>query len=287
MIGYHPHQNHHLQQLMANAPKTSSVTAEPPEPEEESYLESLAKPLGELILKLESGSNTIYGLVRKSRASTPQSDYYRLQFKGFAMVSGKHWHLMEGEAVNYSNASNGAWVKVDHPSQRVLFGPRSGISCTEKYQGTGLEAYLFGQAIGWAKSLYPHYGIIPGGVSISSKGGMEERQQRNMFYVAQGFDFDWLDEDQRTGRYSKEKVSKLLGVWDNKLVQEISADSLLDMIARQDKQRSELEERMHSLQNNYNTLHGQLKKERNTNQILLGIAVVIMLIGIMFAVGIF
>jgi len=272
---------------MANAPKSSSATAEPPEPEEESYLEGIAKPLGELVLTLESDLATVYGMVRKSRATTPQSDYYRLQFRGFATVVNKQWHLMEGESDNYSSNSNGAWVKVDHPSQRVLFGPRSGITINEKYQGTALDSYLLGQSIAWAKGLYPHYGIIPGGISLSGKGGQEERQRKNLFYVSQGFDFDWLDEEQRTGRYAKEKVGKLLGGWDNKLVHEVSPDFLLGTIARQSKQHGELEEHLQALQNSYNSLRSQLKKERNTNQMLLGAAVLIMLVGIMFAIGIF
>lgn len=289
MIGYHPFRTTTLSDkdpAMANAHKSSTATTEPPEPEEESYLDGLAKPLGEQIITLEHGATTIYGMVRKSRASTQQSDYFKIQFKGFAMVNGKHW-VLDGDASDYGGGSNWAWVKVDHPSQRVLFGPRTGISCSERYQTTGLDSYLFGQVISWVKALYPHYGIIPGGVSLSGRGGMEERQQRNLFYASQGFDFDWLDEEQRTGRYGKDKVLKLLGSWDTKLVHEVSGDSLLGMIARQDKQRDELEGRIDALQHNYNSLRNKLNKERNTNQILLGAGVLAMLIGVMFALGIF
>lgn len=271
---------------MAKAFKSSTATTEPPEPEDESYLESIAKPVSEIIVVLENGS-TIYGLVKKSRAITPQSDYFRVQFKGCAVVSGKQWHMLDAEVSSYSNTANNAWVKVDHPSQRVLFGPRTGINCSEKYQATGLETYLFAQGIAWVKSLYPNYGIIPGGFSLSSKGSMEERQQRNLFYASQGFDFDWLDEEQRTGRYSKEKVGKLLGSWDSKQAHEVSADSLLDMIARQNQQKEELEGHLNALQISYSSQQAQLKKERNTNQIMLGVAVLAGLIGLMFAIGIF
>lgn len=279
-IGYYLFMN------MFNSSKSSAIEQELPAPESDSALAEKAIPMGELVTVLLGAPSEVYGVVRKSRASTSQSDYFRVQFRAYAEVSGRHWKKIENEDAIYHHAINCAWAAVDHPSKSVTFGPRSGISCGTRFQSSKLDSYLFSQVISWAKSLYPGYAVVPGGIVLSTKGSMEERIQRSAFYASQGFDFDWLDEEQRTGRFSKERVGKLLGAWDTQTISEVNGEVLLENMSKQAKEHIELDGKLSTLQSNYGNLRNQLRKERSVNQVLVGLAVFAILIGIMFLVGI-
>jgi hypothetical protein len=268
-----------------NPPKSSAAEQELPAPESDSRLAELATTLSETVVILHSGQLDTYGVVRKSQATTSQSDYFRIQFKAFADVAGRDWKKLAGEEATFHQSSDCAWAMVDHPSKSVLFGPRTGISCSPRFRNSNLDNYLFAQAILWAKQNYPNYGITPGGVSLSARGGMDERLQRSTFYVSQGFDFAWLDDEQRMGRFTKERVSKLLGAWDPRLVEEVPGETLLDGLAAQAKVYDEQEQRLSALQTSYTNIRDQLVREQRNNQILIGVGLCMLLIGVMFAIG--
>lgn len=270
---------------MAINPKSSAADQELPTPESDGRLAELASTLSETIVVLHGGQDEIYGLVRKSKATTSQSDYFRIQFRGFADVTGRDWKKIGGEESTYHQSSDCAWAAVDHPSKSVQFGPRTGVNCSGRFRSSGLDSYLFGQVIRWAKQNYPNYSIVPGGVALSARGGMDERLKRSTFYVAQGFDFDWLDDEQLTGRFTKERVGRLLGAWDPKLVEEIEGETLLDALASQARVYDEQEHRLGALQTSYNNVRDQLVKERRNNQILIGVGLCMLLLAVMFAVG--
>ena len=94
-------------------------------PENENTLATLAIPLGETILTLTANGIPIYGILQRSRAMTEQSDFFRLQFRGYARAEGHRWQLFEGEDSHFQAAHNCAWVRVDRPSRTVTFGPKA------------------------------------------------------------------------------------------------------------------------------------------------------------------
>ena len=265
-------------------PANSNKTAAPPEvehkaPESDTTLATLAMPIGEVVLTLRATGTPIYGILNRSRAMTGQSDYYRLQFRGFARTEAGKWEYYDNEDAQFHPSHNCAWAKVDHPSKSISFGPRPGVTCSESFAGLGLETFLFAQVIIWAKGIYPSYSVAPGLVTIPSTATQEERMSRNAFYASQGLQFDWQDEQQRSGLYFKDRASRLLGVWDKEHIEEVGGESMLKTLAGQDASRSELEEKVHRLESAHLTLKSSLQKEKNTSQILMGI----LILGIMLA----
>ncbi|RXZ45381.1 hypothetical protein [Crenobacter cavernae] len=257
-----------------------------PTPESESLLANQALPLGEHIVAVLGHGDPAYGTARKSRAFTAQSDYFRVQFKGFARVAGGHWQRFDGDDAAFHTGLNAAWARADHPSRSVLFGPRSGVSLTDAFAGSALDGYLFAQAIEWAKTVYPDYQVTPGVVNTAGLSE-EERLRCNAFYAAQGFDFEWSDAAQKSAGYRKEKAGRLLGIWDVEKVAEVSGEAILDTLAQHDAYKHELEYKLAEVEATQASLRRQVQKERQTNQIMTGVTAFVMLIGLMYAIGAF
>ena len=267
-----------------NAPKTDKPPlTEPaplPAPENETYLTGIAMPLGEAVVQMTLGGQPAYGILQRSRAFTEQSDFFRVQFRGYARQADGRWLPMEGDDAQLHNTYNCAWVRLDHPSRTALFGPKGGIQLTPAFAGSGLDTFLFAQVILWAKGVRPDYSVSPGLVSMPSTTTEDERPQRNAFYASQGFQFDWQDSTQKTALYFKEKVGKLLGVWDAQAIRPFNGEDMLRMLAEQDTDRYDLELRLHQLQHRQQSLQMALQKERTTAQILMGVTVAALLFGL-------
>ncbi|WP_159875482.1 MULTISPECIES: hypothetical protein [Aquitalea] len=267
-----------------NTPANTNKPASPPEaelrtPENENTLATMAMPLGETVLTLSASAAPIYGILHRSRAMTGQSDFFRLQFRGFARIEGNQWQHYANDDARFHTTYNCAWVRVDHPSHSVTFGPKNGVNCTEAFAGQGLDTFLFAQTIAWVKGIYPDYAISPGMIAITGNASEEEKLRRNAFYASQGFQFDWQDAAQRTGLYFKDKISRLLGVWDKEHIQEVGGEAMLQSLAMQDESRLALEEKVALLESAHSSMKSALQKERNTSQILMGV----LIIGVMLA----
>ncbi|QEL55894.1 hypothetical protein [Chromobacterium paludis] len=250
-----------------------------PPPESEGALANQAIPLGESILTIQAGEHPIYGIMQRSRAVTAQSDYYRLQFRGYARSDGTHWVPMEGDDSRFHAQYNLAWVRVDRPSQTVTFGPKNGVQCSPGLEGTGLDTYLFGNAIAWAKSTCPDYAISPGLITIGSSSD-EERTKKHAFYASQAFQFEWQDPAQRNALFFKDKVSKLLGVWNKDAIREFGGEEMLQMLAGQDEARMALQYELDQAENAQDTMKRALQKEKSTSQILTGVLILMAIIGV-------
>lgn len=269
--------------MNSTSPYNSAPVNEVPEdtpraPENENTLAALAMPLGETVLVLTGQGAPAYGILHRSRAMTGQSDFFRLQFRGYAQAEGHEWQPFTGDDAHFHATQNCAWVRVDHPSRSVTFGPRGGITASEAFHGTGLATYLFGLAISWVKGIYPDYTVNPGLITLSSTVTEEERLQRNAFYASQGFQFEWQDANQRSALFFQDKINKLLGVWDREHISEISGEAMLQSLAEQDTARAQLEEQLARQESAQSALRQALQKEKNTSQIMMG---VIILAGIM------
>jgi hypothetical protein len=143
---------------------------------------------------------------------TSQSDFFRLQFRGFARIEGSQWQHYANDDARFHVAYNCAWVRVDHPSRSVTFGPKNGINCTEAFAGQGLDTFLFAQTIILGQGHLSRLRHQPGLIAITGNASEEEKLRRNAFYASQGFQFDWQDATQRTGLYFKDKISRCWGM---------------------------------------------------------------------------
>ncbi|WP_434634152.1 hypothetical protein [Chromobacterium sp. CV08] len=251
-----------------------------PPPENEVNLANLAIPLGETILTLNLEGGPVYGILQRSRAMTAQSDYFRLQFRGYARAVGAHWQLLEGDDSRFHAVYNHAWVRLDRPSQTVTFGPKSGVQCSQALQGSGLDTYLFGNVIAWAKGVCPDYAIAPGLITMGQTTSEEERMQKHAFYAGQAFQFEWQDQTQRSALYFKDKVSKLLGVWNKEAIREFGGEEMLKMLAGQDEARAALQQKLEQLESAHDSLKRALQKEKSTSQILTGVLIVAAIVAI-------
>jgi len=243
-----------------------------PPPESDKSLAARAMPVSETVLMLQDDAGPLYGLMRKSHVRTEQSEYQCVQFRGVArLVDSSSWQPLDNVSHDYAAGEHSAWIKVDFPSQTVSFGPGTGIVIEAPFERTELATYLFVQLIAWAKAHYPDYSVTPGAFALS--GGLTEQEKlaRQAFYAGQGFDFEWLDPEQRTGRYSKDKVHRLIGMADQEAVTEISGAALLESISRQEAHRHELEGQLANLDSGRASLMHQLQRERSINQILSGV----------------
>ncbi|UTH74380.1 hypothetical protein [Chromobacterium sp. IIBBL 290-4] len=251
-----------------------------PPPETETSLANQAIMLGETILTIQAGGTPVYGILQRSRAMTSQSDYFRLQFRGYAKAEGQHWVMLDGDDSRFHAVYNLAWVRVDRPSKTVTFGPKGGIQCSPGMTGSGLDTYLFANVINWAKGVCPEYAISPGMVSIGQPPTEDERVQKHAFYAGQAFQFEWQDPAQRTGLYFKDKVSKLLGVWNKDSVKEFGGEDMLKTLSGLDESRAELQAQMERLENAHESMSRALQKEKSTSQILTGVLILVALIAI-------
>ncbi|POZ63753.1 hypothetical protein [Chromobacterium alticapitis] len=250
-----------------------------PPPETEGSLANQAIPLGETILTIHAGEHPIYGIMQRSRAVTAQSDYYRLQFRGYARSDGTRWLPMEGDDSRFHAQYNLAWVRVDRPSKTVTFGPKNGVQCSPGLEGTGLDTYLFGNAIAWAKGVCPDFAIAPGLLTLGQASD-EVRTQTHAFYASQAFQFEWQDPAQRNALYFKDKVSKLLGVWNKEAIREFGGEEMLQMLAGQDEARMALQYKLDLAENAQDSMRRALQKEKSTSLILTGVLILAALIGV-------
>lgn len=256
-----------------NDPHQTTEEIPLPPPESEVTLANLAIPLGETILTLSGDGRPIYGILQRSRAMTAQSDYFRLQFRGYARSDGAHWQPLEGDDSRFHAVYNLAWVRVDRPSKTVTFGPKSGVQASPGLAGSGLDAYLFASVIAWAKGVCPDFAISPGMITMGQNHTEEERLKCHAFYAGQGFQFEWQDPAQRSALYFKDKVNKLLGVWNKEAVKEFGGEEMLKTLAGQDEARAELQQQLDKLESAHDSLKRALQKEKSTSQILTGVLI--------------
>lgn len=269
-----------------NKPAEQPTAAQPAQPEikapeNDIDLANLTMPLGETVLKLQGENGVLmYGILQRNRAVTPQSDFFRLQFRGYAINSNASWGGFPEEETGFHTSRNCAWARVDHPSHSITFGPKAGILITDTVHGTGLDDFVFAAVISWAKAVYPNYSVSPGSVSISSNASEDERLHRQAFYAKQGFEFEWTDDTRRAGLYFKDKANRLIGVCESTLVAEFGGEAMLQTLIKQDQQRQELEQSMAKIQSMNNAVHQALDKERHTAQALMVALVIILIIGL-------
>ena len=263
----------------------AASAAQPPKPEvkppeSETDLANLAMPLGETVLKMQGENGVLmYGILQRNRAVTQQSDFFRLQFRGYAINSNATWGGFPEEATSFHASRNSAWVRVDHPSQSITFGPKAGIIITDTVAGSGLDDFLLAAVVSWVKATYPAYRVSPGSVSIQNASTEAERLHKQAFYAKQGFDFEW-EESQRSGLYFKDKASRLIGVCENKQIAEFGGEAMLQTLIKQDQERHELEQRMAKTQAMNNAVHQALDKEKHTAQALMVALVIVIVIGL-------
>jgi hypothetical protein len=153
---------------------------------------------------------------------TSQSDFFRLQFRGFARIEGNQWQHYANDDARFHTTYNCAWVR-GSPQPLGYFRPQERCQLHRSLCRTGLDTFLFAQTIAWVKGIYPDYAINPGMIAITGNASEEEKLRRNAFYASQGFQFDWQDAAQRTGLYFKDKISRLLGVWDKSIFRKWAA----------------------------------------------------------------
>jgi hypothetical protein len=114
----------------------------------------------------------IYGILHRSRAMTSQSDFFRLQFRGFARIEGNQWQHYANDDARFHTTYNCAWVRVDHPSRSVTFGPKNGVNC-KAFAGQGWTPFVCPDHA-WVKGIYPDYAINPGMIAITGNASEEE-----------------------------------------------------------------------------------------------------------------
>ncbi|MDN0073696.1 hypothetical protein QU481_02155 [Crenobacter sp. SG2303] len=272
-------------ETLSPSPSTSAANLKLPPPESDKSLAARAMPVSETVLMLQDGAGPLYGLVRKSHVRTEQNEYLCVQFRGVArLVDSSNWQPLDNVSHNYATNEHCAWIKANFPSQSVSFGPSTGIVIEPLFEQSELANYLLVQLINWAKAHYPDYSVAPGAFALSDNLTEQEKLARQAFFAAQGFDFEWLDPEQRTGRYSKDKVHRLIGMADENAASEISGAALLESISRQEAHRHELEGQLANLDSGRASLQRQLQRERSINQILSGILLTVLVATLFWAI---
>ena len=259
------------------APEASEIRT----PESEVSLATIAIPLGETVLKIQGDDGLImYGILQRSRASTVQSDFFQLQVRGYALNQSANWSNFSEEESQFHATRNCAWARVDHPSRAVTFGPKAGINITTSLAGTGLDDFLFAAVIAWAKQAYPDYAASPGMMTLPANINETDKLARQSFFAKQGFEFEWKDDHQRSGMYYKDRIGRLIGVSECKLIAEFGGESMLQSLIRQDQERLELEQKLAKVETLNNMVHQALDKERHTTQALTVALIIVLLIGL-------
>jgi hypothetical protein len=263
------------------APAAPKPEPELKAPENEVDLANLAMPLGETVLKMQGDNGVVmYGILQRNRAVTQQSDFFRLQFRGYAINSNATWGGFADEETSFHASRNCAWVRVDHPSRSIAFGPRAGVIITDTVRGSGLDDFLFAAAVAWVKATYPNYSVSPGMVSIQNSASEAEKLHKQAFYAKQGFEFEWNDDNKRSGLYFKDKANRLIGVCENSLIAEFGGEAMLQTLIKQDQERQELEASITKIQAMNNVVHQALDKEKHTAQALMVALVIVIIIGL-------
>lgn len=248
-------------------------------PENETALANLALPLGETVLKLQGEHNALlYGIMQRNRAVTSQSDFFRVQFRGFVINSEHNWSPFNDDDAHFQSGRNCAWARVDHPSRSITFGPKAGVNIGERMNGTGLDDFLFAAVVAWAKNVYADYKASPGMLVIQPGTPEAEKLHLQAFYAKQGFDFEWSADGQRTGMYFKDRIGRLIGVCESARIVEFSGEDMLQTLIKQDEERKALEIRVSKSEAVNNVVHQALDKERHTTQVLTVILVLMLLL---------
>lgn len=271
-------------------PKTDKTASEPeaaplPSPEDESHLAGRSTAQAEQLIALFDNGVPIYLFSRISSGHSAQSDFFRIQFVTYARAEGNRWLPLSGEASEWMATRNCLQVAVDHPSQTVSFGPKSGFSLSPEIAGLGLSGYAYSQAINWLKQRYPDYRVLPSVLPAPEAEGEEARAHRNSRLAAHGFDFEWDDSTQVHGRYYKARVRQLISGWDSAKVTEISLSALLGTMSRHDEEHAELQQKLHGLQTQERSLETSLHKEKQTNLLLTGITCFVLIFSLLGALG--
>lgn len=266
---------------------TTPETVELPPPENENVLMGLAKPELSQVLALSGADDVSYGELRWLRTHTAQSDFLKLQFRGIASCRERIWQALEGDESRWHATLNSAQVQVDHPSRTVYFGPKGGVRCSGDLPERGLTDFLFAQIIQWTKAAYPDYAVHPGLLHPGEVPNEDARQRRNGFLAQQGFDLEWFDGEQKSGRYGKERVDKLSGSWDNGKIHVVDGLTLLDAVSRQDEEILRLGGQLQDAEHRHLVLEARLARERNTNLILTGVTCFILVLVLMGALGLY
>lgn len=268
--------------------KTTVPEAPPlPKPEDETTLGNHSIRHAEQLVALLDNGVPVYVLSRISHNHTPQSDFYRIQFLGYARAEGHKWLPIKGESTEWLNTCNCLQVSVDHPSHSIVFGPKSGFHISPELSGLGLSSYAYSKIINWLKDHYPEYAVLPSPVPPPETEGEEARTHRNSRLAAHGFDFEWDDSLEANGHYFKGKARQLISGWDTEKVSEISLTALLTTVSRQDEERIALEHKLHGLQSQERSLEITLQKERQTNLILTGVTCFVLIFGLLRALDLF
>jgi hypothetical protein len=237
----------------------------------------------ESVIVLTAGGDPVYAVLRKLRAQSAPADYFRIQLRAHSSARGMDWTVLQGDEAHWHEQFNSAEVWVDHGSNSIRFGPNGGVQASEALSSKGIAAYLFAQTILWAKTHYPDYSVKSGLLHPEEAASEEMRLRRNGYYATQGFDFEWFDVEQRSGRYFKSKVSQLLGVWASETIQTPGCEHLLDTLASQDAQRVELESRLSRARSGHEHASHKLERERMINLILTGVTCFVLVMGLMAA----
>ncbi|MFC3625749.1 hypothetical protein ACFOKJ_06245 [Vogesella amnigena] len=266
---------------------TAPEAVELPPLENETLLAGFAATHGDQLLALNNNGDIIYVFARRSFAKTQQSDFFRIQFQTYALVHGTQWKPMQGEASDWMNTRNCIQVCVDHPRRSVFFGPRSGFLLSPELANLGLTGYAYAQVIQWLKNHFPDYSVAPANVPSPEADGEEARIKRNARLAAQGFDFEWIDSEQRAGRYFKSRAGNLISSWESDKVTEVPLNLLLDTVARLDNEKLELQKQLNATKHQERALEASLAKERHTNLILTGVTSFVLVFALMNIFGLF
>ncbi|MGL6070730.1 hypothetical protein [Craterilacuibacter sp.] len=246
-------------------------------------LAAQAQIQSESIIVLSADGDAVYAVLRKLRTQTALADYFRVQLRAHSSARGMEWTVLQGDEAHWHDTCNYAEVWVDHGSSSIGFGPNGGVQASAALSSKGIAAYLFAQTILWAKNHYPDYSVKSGLLHPEEAASEEMRLRRNGYYATQGFDFEWFDIEQRSGRYFKSKVSQLLGVWASETIQTPGCEHLLDTLASQDAQRVDLENRLSRARSGHEHASQKLERERMLNLILTGVTCFVLVMGLMAA----
>ncbi|MBV8048501.1 MAG: hypothetical protein JO171_15210 [Paludibacterium sp.] len=262
------------------APQVAEAT-EVKAPESETALANIAMPLGESILKIQRENGLLmYGILQRNRAVTGQSDFFRVQFRGYALNTSGSWSSFAEDEARFHGSRNCAWARVDHPSRAITFGPKAGLNITDTLAGTGLDDFLFSIVVAWAKATYGDYSASPGMLMIQAGTSETEKLHKQAFFAKQGFEFEWRDEQQRSGIYYKDKVGRLIGVCESAMITEFGGESMLQTLIKQDQDRHEMQQHLSKIESMNNAVHQALDKERHTTQALAIALGVVILMGL-------
>lgn len=162
---------------------------------------------------------------------------------GYAHRLGKEHSLMRmsitlpGQRVRKEQNHLDVWV--DHGTQRVHFGPDSGLQIEPMNRGLG--RFVAAQGINWAKQRWPGYTVD--GTDLNNKDALNEdtRLRRDHFLRMQGFDVVYADAQHLKGHVKEVRVGDLLGDWNAEKVQRVDIIEAAQMLQQAEQNLAEQE----------------------------------------------